>query len=132
MFVRVCSSILAVAVLTALSSIASASGKIERKLLKRSELAGKPDTIVIMAELIAHPGAVMPKHRHPGDEFLYVLKGGTTQSDDGKTQQLPSGASIHFPRGKVHGGFVVTGDSPIRVLTVHIVDKGKPLVLPAQ
>ena len=132
MFVRVSWTIVAALLLAAISSSASAAGKIERKLLKQSELAGKPDTIVIMAELIAHPGAVMPKHRHPGDEFLYVLKGGTTQSDDGKTQNLPSGASLHFPRGKVHGGFMVTGDSPIRVLTVHIVDKGKPLVLPAQ
>ena len=133
MFVRVCSSVFAVILLAVASTIAaSASGKIERKILKQSELAGKPDTLVIMAELLAHPGAVLPKHTHPGDEFLYVLKGGTTRSDDGKTQRLPSGASLHFPRGKVHGGFVVTGDNPIRVLTVHIVDKGKPLVIPAQ
>ena len=27
-----------------------------------------------------------------------------------------------------HGGFKVVGDAPLKVLTVHIVDKGKPLV----
>ncbi len=118
--------------LCALSAAASAAGKIERKLLKQTDLAGKPGTIVIMTELVAHPGAILPKHRHPGDAFLYVLQGGQTQAAGGEITEMAAGASLYFPRGKVHGGFVVVGDTPIKVLTVHIVDKGKPLVLPAQ
>jgi hypothetical protein len=31
-----------------------------------------------------------------------------------------------------HGAFTVTGDKTLRLLTVHIVDKGKPLYIPAK
>ena len=105
-----------------------AAGKIERKVLTQTPLTGQPNTLVIVARLTAHPGAVLPKHTHFGDEFLYVLRGGKVRLDNGKVQNLPTGASVHFPRGKVHGGFVVIGDKPILTLTTHNVDKGKPLV----
>ena len=106
----------------------AAGGKMERKVLTQTPLAGQPNTIVIVARLTAYPGAALPKHTHFGDEFLYVLQGGKVRLGNGKIQNLPTGASVHFPRGKVHGGFVVVGDKPIRSLTTHIVDKGKPLV----
>jgi hypothetical protein len=31
-----------------------------------------------------------------------------------------------------HGAFTVTGDKTLKLLTVHIVDKGKPLYIPAK
>ena len=30
-------------------------------------------------------------------------------------------------RDIVHGGYKVVGDKPIKIITVHVVDKGKPL-----
>jgi hypothetical protein len=31
-----------------------------------------------------------------------------------------------------HGAFTVTGDKTLKLVTVHIVDKGKPLYIPAK
>jgi hypothetical protein len=31
-----------------------------------------------------------------------------------------------------HGGFKVSGNKPIKLLTVHIVDKGKPMMVPVK
>jgi hypothetical protein len=40
---------------------------------------------------------------------------------------MPTGAAILNLRDVVHGGFVVVSDQPLKLFTVHIVDKGKPL-----
>jgi hypothetical protein len=40
---------------------------------------------------------------------------------------LPTGMSVMNLRDVRHGGFVVLGETPLRLFTVHIVDKNKPL-----
>ena len=40
---------------------------------------------------------------------------------------LPTGAPIMNLRDVPHGGWTVAGDKTIKLLTVHIVDKGKPM-----
>jgi hypothetical protein len=40
---------------------------------------------------------------------------------------LPTGASLLNLRDVKHGGFKVVSEMPLRLFTVHIVDKGKPL-----
>lgn len=40
----------------------------------------------------------------------------------------------HTPklRRQFHAGYKVVGDKPLKLLTVHIVDKGKPMTVPAK
>ena len=40
---------------------------------------------------------------------------------------MPEGAPILNERGVVHGGFKVVGDKTVKLVTVHVVDKGRPL-----
>ena len=40
---------------------------------------------------------------------------------------LATGAPLMNARGVMHGGFKVLSDTPIKLVTVHIVDKNKPL-----
>ena len=40
--------------------------------------------------------------------------------------QLASSPSMYLREVK-HAGFKVVGDTPLKLFTVHIVDKGKPL-----
>ena len=87
--------------------------------------------MVIVTELILPPGSSIPRHTHPGEEFLYVLEGGMVTTQSGGVISFESGMSDHFPRGEVHGGFTVSGDQPLKVITTHIVDRGVPLVIPA-
>ena len=53
---------------------------------------------------------------------------------------LPDGKPINFEPGVAkinvrdvpHGAFKVTGDKMLKLLTVHIVDKGKPMTVPVK
>jgi hypothetical protein len=40
---------------------------------------------------------------------------------------LPTGVTALNLRDVKHGGFTVVGDTPLKLFTVHVVDKGKPL-----
>jgi len=40
---------------------------------------------------------------------------------------ITTGASLLNLRDVKHGGYKVIGDTPLKLFTVHIVDKGKPL-----
>jgi quercetin dioxygenase-like cupin family protein len=121
------------ATLTAIAFAASAhAGPIEREELFRAELASCAGTEVIVARLQIEPGAVVPRHSHNGDEHLAVIQGGPMAMPDGKTIDLPTGAALDFARGVEHGGLTATGDAPMVLYTVHIVDKDAPLNVAAR
>jgi quercetin dioxygenase-like cupin family protein len=105
---------------------------IVRKVLQKADLTGKPDTQVIVTHVDLMPGSSVPLHTHPGDEFLYILKGGTVAAPGKPPIRFKAGQTVHFPRGKVHGGFTVEGTEPLSVVTIHIVDKGVPVMVPVK
>jgi quercetin dioxygenase-like cupin family protein len=78
------------------------------------------------------PGAFVPLHTHPGEEAFYVIEGGTGELPDGKQIELPAGVADINKRDLPHAGFKVTGNKPMKLLTVHIVDKGKPMTVPVK
>jgi hypothetical protein len=43
----------------------------------------------------------------------------------------PAGQAGVNVRDVPHAGYKVVGDKPLKLLTVHIVDKGKPMTVPA-
>jgi quercetin dioxygenase-like cupin family protein len=73
------------------------------------------------------PGDVSTLHFHHGEESFYVLEGGTIELPDGKQVPMQAGVANVNVRNAPHGAFKVVGDKTIKLLTVHIVDKGKPL-----
>jgi quercetin dioxygenase-like cupin family protein len=99
-----------------------------RKEAKRTDLSGAPGMEVISSIVEYKKGETAKPHFHHGVEVAYVLQG---------TQILPLGANVaamleagtvvNNLRDVVHGGFTVTGDTPLKLFIVHIVDKGKPL-----
>jgi putative SOS response-associated peptidase YedK len=44
----------------------------------------------------------------------------------------PSGQAGINVRDVPHAGYKVVGDKPLKLLTVYIVDKGKPMTVPAK
>jgi hypothetical protein len=44
-----------------------------------------------------------------------------------EAQLMATGTPIWNLRGAMHGGFKVVGDKPLKLHTVHVVDKDKPL-----
>jgi quercetin dioxygenase-like cupin family protein len=107
------------------------SGLVTRTELYRSDLQGS-ETEIIVAQLELMPGATVPRHSHHGTEHLVVLHGGTMAMANGDAVEFRPGMTMDFARDVVHGGLTATGDEPIVVLTIHIVDKNAPLNVAAQ
>ena len=97
-----------------------------RKELKRGDLTGTTMEVITSISEI-NPGETSTLHIHHGDESYYFLEGGTIELPDGKQLPIPTGAVGLNVRDVPHGAYKVVGDKPIKLLTVHIVDKGKPL-----
>jgi quercetin dioxygenase-like cupin family protein len=107
--------------------ISQAHGEgIKRNELKRADLTGK-DMDIIVTVLEVPPGESLAKHIHPGEEVVYVLEGATLELPDGKQVQFPAGGATINARDVPHAGVKVVGDKTLKMLNVHIVDKGKPV-----
>lgn len=102
----------------------------KRTVLKRADLSGT-NMEIIVAVLEVPPGNTIAKHTHPGEEAVYVLEGATLQFPDGREVTRPAGEAGVNIRDVPHAGYKVVGDKTLKLLTVHIVDKGKPMTVPA-
>jgi quercetin dioxygenase-like cupin family protein len=101
-----------------------------RTELKRSDLTGT-NMEVIVSVLEKKPGETISRHFHHGEEAFYVLEGATIELPNGQQQPFATGFSNINARDVPHGGVKVVGDKTLKLLTVHIVDKGKPINEPA-
>jgi len=98
-----------------------------RQELKRADLSGAPGMEVITSITEFKKGESVARHLHHGIETGYVLQGSMVQLPGQAPTMMATGTAILNLRDVAHGGFKVVGDTPLRLLTVHIVDKGKPL-----
>ena len=105
----------------------SAQDTTTRKELRRTDLSGAPGMEVILSITELKPGDELAAHFHHGVEMGYVLEGGMVEPPGKPAFTLATGESIMSLRDVPHAGFKVVGDKTIKLLTVHIVDKGKPL-----
>lgn len=105
---------------------ANAQSSITRTELKRADLTGKNMDIIMMVVEVP-PGESLAKHIHPGEEIVYVLQGATLDLPDGTHRDFPTGAAVINARDVPHAGFKVGGNTPLKMLNVWVVDKGKPM-----
>jgi len=94
---------------------------------KRTDLTGAPGMEVIASTAEYKPGDEIKLHIHHGIETLYVVQGGMIQLPGKDPVPLATGSTAQFLRDAKHAGFRIVGDSPVKLFTVHVVDKGKPL-----
>lgn len=94
---------------------------------KRADLTGAPGMEVIASVGEYKTGESIELHIHHGIEAAYVVQGAMVQVPGKDPMPLPTGASLLNLRDVKHGGFKVVSDTPLKLFTVHIVDKGKPL-----
>ncbi len=105
----------------------TSSDSLQRVEQKRSDLAGAPGMEVITSVAEYKNGEAIDLHFHHGIEAAYVVQGTSVQIAGKDPMALPTGATLFNLRDVKHGGFKVVGDTPLKLYTVHIVDKGKPL-----
>jgi quercetin dioxygenase-like cupin family protein len=116
----------ALALLVVMTATSWAQDVPQRKELRRVDLSGAPGMEVILSYLEFKPGDVLPLHFHHGIETGYFLEGGTIETPWDPTFVIPTGAPMMNLRGVPHD-LKVVGDKTIKLISVHIVDKGKPL-----
>lgn len=104
--------------------------EVMRTELGRSPVSGDPGREIVMQLVAFPPGATSPRHVHHGEETYFVIDGGTVQAPGQAPQERVAGQHGINPRGLPHAGYTVVGDRTIRVLSVYVVDRDKPLQVP--
>ncbi len=103
---------------------------VSRTDLQRHDLS-VPGREVIQALVELAPGVVAPKHTHPGEEIIYVVEGLLEYEVEGKPPvTLKAGDVLFIPYGVVHSAKNV-GTTKAAELATYVVEKGKPLLVPA-
>ncbi|HEY2535074.1 MAG TPA: cupin domain-containing protein [Xanthobacteraceae bacterium] len=110
----------------ALVGLAQAQDPQQRKEIKRTDLTGT-NMEVILSVSEYKPGDFIARHIHHGVEAFYIIQGTTVQTPDGKQIELGTGTGSMNLRDVPHAGFKVVGDTSLKIVTVHVVDKGRPL-----
>lgn len=73
------------------------------------------------------PLASFPRHRHPGEEIIYVLQGTIEYDLEGRPPvTLKAGDVLFVPNGVIHAARNV-GYTTAAELGTYVVEKGKPL-----
>jgi quercetin dioxygenase-like cupin family protein len=102
------------------------------KLLLKSSFSGDAtkEALVLSAELA--PNASTGRHTHPGDEYGTVLEGELEVLVQGhEPRRVKAGESYHNAKGVVHESRNPT-NSPTRLLSTFIIEKGQPVVQPVK
>jgi quercetin dioxygenase-like cupin family protein len=110
---------------------AQAQQGVKRTDLQQHDLSA-PGREAIQVRVDIAPGALAPRHRHPGEEIIYVLEGALEYEVEGKPPvTLKAGDVLFIPAGTIHAARNV-GSSNAAELATYIVEKGKPLVEPVK
>lgn len=102
------------------------SNGIKRTILQRVDEPGAANFEAVMALAEIAPGASSGRHRHPGVELAYVLQGSMVLEREGQpTVTVKAGDAIKN-ESAVHNA-KNTGKTPVKILAVYLVEKGKPM-----
>jgi quercetin dioxygenase-like cupin family protein len=128
--------ITALAVLIVGSGLALYVARAQQPGIKRTDLQRHDLSVtgreVIQVRVDFAPGAVAPKHSHPGEEIIYVLEGSLEYQVEGKPPvTLHAGDVLFIPAGTIHAAKNVGSDNGAELAT-YVVEKGKPLVVPVK
>lgn len=81
---------------------------------------------VLQALVSFAPGSSFPRHKHPGEEIIYVTQGTLEYEVAGKWVTVKAGEVLFVPDGVVHAARN-PGKEPAAELATYVLEKGKPL-----
>ena len=101
---------------------------IKRTYLQEHDL-GVPGRMVIQNRVELGPEASAVRHKHPGEEIIYVLEGTLEYAIDGQPAKAYSaGEALMVPAETVHAVRNV-GSGNAAELATYVVQKGKPFLV---
>ena len=91
-----------------------------------SQLESVEGTEVVVSHVEIPPNTALPKHWHPGEEFIYILRGSTIlwQQDKSDTH-LKKGDVFKVPLKQIHTA--KTGDEGATILVFRVHEMGQPI-----
>jgi quercetin dioxygenase-like cupin family protein len=115
-----------------MSSTAQQVPGLTRIDLQQHDLSA-PGREVIQNRVEISPDAPAIRHKHPGgEELIYVLEGSLEYQVDGQSPTIVNAGEVFFvPADTVHAVRNV-GGSDASELATYVVEKGKPLLVPAE
>ena len=109
--------------------LAAQQRSVETTRLLKKDLEGCQGKEVMVSILDAGPGT-SSSHYHPGESFTYILEGTQTREARGEaTTTLASGGFIYDGAMQVHR---TENTTPVKLLIVRVLDKGKPETIRAE
>jgi quercetin dioxygenase-like cupin family protein len=103
---------------------------IQRTIIQRKDIS-MPGREAVVAKVEVAPGVFAGRHTHTGEEIGYILEGqGEILIEGQPAQPVKPGDSFIVPNGAKHDAHN-TGTAPLRMVSVYLVEKGKPLATPA-
>ncbi|NNF05457.1 MAG: cupin domain-containing protein [Candidatus Eisenbacteria bacterium] len=94
-------------------------------MLLSDQLERVEGTEVIVSKVQIPPNMTLPKHWHPGEEFVYVIKGSVTLWQEGKDDVVfAAGDAGKVPLKQVHTA--ITGDEGVELIVFRVHETGQP------
>ena len=98
--------------------------KIDNIMTSELELVEGTEVVVSHVEIPAN--TTLPKHWHPGEEFVYVLEGSEVLWQKDKPDvHLKKGDVFKVPLRQIHTA--TTGEEGVTVLVFRVHEKGQPV-----
>ena len=111
---------------------AAASGRDRRAPTSSATTSASPGREVLQARVDFAPGASFPRHKHPGEEIIYVTQGHARVSRSPASAGDAEGRrGAVRPRRRGARGARTSATKPAAELATYVLEKGKPLVVPA-
>lgn len=85
-----------------------------------SSLANSKDKEVILSKVEFPPNTTLPKHWHPGEEFVHVLEGSLCLWQEGEKETKHSkGDTFIVPYRKIHSPYTEKNGAKVLIFRVH-------------
>lgn len=127
----ICGSVLTIVSALPLHLASAQQPGVKRTELQRHDLSA-PGRETIQLRVAVDPGVALPMHSHHGEEIVYVLEGTWEFQLEGEgVRTLKPGDVAFVPAGVKHWAKNV-GSNIGSVLATYVVERGKPLVVPAK
>ena len=111
-----------------MSSTEQQPSGIKRTDLQQHDLS-IPGREVVQNRVDISPEAPFVKHKHPGEEIIYVLEGSLEYQVEGKPPTtVKAGEVLFIPAGTIHAVKNV-GSANAAELATYVVEKGKPFLV---
>ena len=124
------SALLLMSCVVAVHGSQAQTSNIRRSELQRQNLA-VPGHEMIQVRVELDPLATFGRHKHPGDEIIYVIEGSFEYEVEGRPViRLSAGDVLFIPSGVIHAARNV-GSETAAELATYVVEIGKPLVMMA-